>query len=68
MDGRKMNQLADGVHLLTMPVRIVTEWFQILPFIAVLPIVFIASVVNWLVTGERIVSPFLTSWFSSSRS
>ncbi|MGB8493218.1 MAG: hypothetical protein WCE53_02340 [Candidatus Acidiferrum sp.] len=57
MDDRKMNRLADDFHLVTAPVRIVADWIKILLFIAVLPIVFIVSVVNWLVTGKPIMSP-----------
>ena len=57
MDNRKTNQLADDIHLVTAPVRIVGDWIKILVFIAVLPIVFVVSVVNWLVTGKPIMSP-----------
>lgn len=51
MDDRKMNQLTDDIHPVTAPVRIVADWVEILVFIAVLPIVFVVSVVNWLLTG-----------------
>ena len=57
MDDHRLNQLADDVHLITAPVRIVADWIKILVFIAVLPIVFIVSVVTWLVTGKPIMSP-----------
>ncbi len=56
MDDHKMNQLADDVHLITTPVRIATDWIKILFFIAVLPFVFIASLVDWLLTGTPIMS------------
>lgn len=57
MDEHKLNRLADDVHLITAPVRIVADWIKILVFIAVLPIVFIVSVANWLLTGKPIMSP-----------
>jgi len=57
MDDRKMSQLADDVHLITMPVRTLADRIRILIFIAVLLIAFIVSVVIWLVTGKRIMSP-----------
>jgi len=56
MDDRKMNQLADDIHLVTAPVRVVADWIEILVFIAVLPIAFVVSVVNWLITGKPIRS------------
>jgi hypothetical protein len=57
MDDRKMNQLADDIHLVTAPVRIVADWIKILVFIAILPIVFIVSVVNRLLTCKPILRP-----------
>ncbi len=53
----KLNRMADEVHLISTPVRILSDWIKILVFIAVLPIVFVASVLNWLFTGARIMSP-----------
>ena len=52
-----MNRMADDVHLLAGPVRIAADWIKILVFIAVLPIVFIVSLVNWILTGKPIMSP-----------
>jgi hypothetical protein len=57
MDEDKQKQMADDVHLITTPVRIAAEWIKILVFIAVLPIVFIISVADWLLTGTPIMSP-----------
>jgi hypothetical protein len=56
MNDRKLNPLAADVHLISAPVRIVAHWIKILLFIAVLPFVVIASVVNWLLTGIPIMS------------
>lgn len=52
-----MNQLAEDVHLVTAPARIAADWIKILLFIAFLPIVFIASIVQWVLTGTPIMSP-----------
>lgn len=57
MDDRKLNQLADDVHLVTTPVRIVADWIKIVLFLLALPFVFIASFVNWLFTGNPIMNP-----------
>jgi hypothetical protein len=57
MDDHKMNRMADDVHLLAAPVRIAADWIKILVFIAVLPIVFIVSLGNWILTGKPIMSP-----------
>lgn len=57
MDDRKMDQLADDVHLITTPVRIASDWIKILLFLLALPIVFIVSIVHWLFTGKPIMSP-----------
>ncbi len=53
----KLSRMSDEVHLISTPVRILADWIKILLFIAILPLVFAASVVNWLVTGECILSP-----------
>jgi hypothetical protein len=42
----KPNRMSDEVHLISTPVRIISDWIKILVFIAVLPIVFFVSVVN----------------------
>ncbi len=47
-----MNRMADDVHLLAAPVRVAADWIKILVFIAVLPIVFIVALVNWISTGN----------------
>jgi glucose-6-phosphate-specific signal transduction histidine kinase len=43
-------------HKRTAPVRIAVDWIKILLFIAVLPLVFVVSAINWLITGEPIMS------------
>lgn len=57
MDDRKLNQLADDVHLIGTPVHIAADWIKILLFLLALPIVFIVSIVHWLFTGKPIMSP-----------
>lgn len=52
MSDHKMNRMADDVHLLAAPVRVAADWIKILVFIAVLPIVFIVALVNWISTGN----------------
>jgi hypothetical protein len=43
-------------HRRTAPVRIAADWIKIFVFIAILPLVFVVSVINWLMTGEPIMS------------
>lgn len=57
MDNRKMNQLADDVHLIAVPFRWVGETLKLLFFILALPVVFVLSVIYWLITGTPIMSP-----------
>ncbi|HYG99019.1 MAG TPA: hypothetical protein VD837_07795 [Terriglobales bacterium] len=57
MDERKLNQLADDVHLITAPVRLVVDWIKILLFLAAIPILIVASIVNWLFTGKSLLHP-----------
>jgi hypothetical protein len=56
VDDKKGNLLADDVHLISAPVRIVAHWIKILVFIAVLPFVFVVSLADWLLTGTPIMS------------
>jgi hypothetical protein len=57
MDERKINRLADDVHLVTIPVRVAADWIKILLFLLAVPIVFIVSIVHWVFTGKPIMSP-----------
>jgi hypothetical protein len=56
VDDHGLNSLADDVHLITAPVRIAANWIKILLLIAVLPFVFVVSLVNWLLTGTPLMS------------
>jgi len=56
MDELKMNQMADDIHLIAAPFRLVGEWLKILAFILVLPVVFLISFVYWMLTGTPIMS------------
>jgi hypothetical protein len=56
MGDHKLNPLADDIHLISAPVRIAADWIKILFFIAVLPFIFIVSLVDWLLTRTPIMS------------
>jgi hypothetical protein len=55
MDEDKLNQLADDVHLITKPIRVVTEWVKILLFLVVIAGLCVFSVVHWMFTGKGIL-------------
>jgi len=56
MHDGKLNPLARDGGLISAPFRIVAAWIKILLFIAVLPFVLIASVVQYVLTGTPIMS------------
>jgi hypothetical protein len=51
----KLKQLADDVHLITKPFRVVTEWIKILLFLAVVAGLCAFSVIHWIFTGKGIL-------------
>ena len=55
MDEDTLKQLADDVHLITKPVRIVAEWVKILLFLIVVAGLCGFSLIHWIFTGKGIL-------------